>query len=137
SPQQTFTIEVTKTHPWFNAAKALDVDNSGHVAPLDALLIINYLNAGFAATISPGAGIGGGPGYLDTTDNNEVAPLDALLVINALNAGLGGEGEGQESGAGSQESRTLRPETIVIQEGDLFALLALDVASETGVRRRR
>jgi hypothetical protein len=50
----TFTINITKEHPWHNAAKALDgppqqfyYDTTGdeNVAPDDALSIINHLNA--------------------------------------------------------------------------------------------
>jgi hypothetical protein len=73
--------------PWHNLARPLDVDGNGEMAPLDALLVINYLNAGLPTKIAPTAGAGGGPGFLDTSANNEIAPLDALLIINALNEG--------------------------------------------------
>jgi hypothetical protein len=44
SAPQTFSITITKPHPWHNAAKALDVTGTGgqpdgHIAPNDALAI--------------------------------------------------------------------------------------------------
>jgi uncharacterized delta-60 repeat protein len=67
----------------------LDVSNDGSLNPIDALLIINRLNAGGLGAIhdEPSA-------LCDVNQDGSVTPLDALLVINALNAGaFGGQGE--------------------------------------------
>ncbi len=63
-----------------------DVNADGSVGPLDALLIINDLNAfGPRALplIAPGTAP---PPFLDVSCDNAVNPLDALLIINELNA---------------------------------------------------
>jgi RHS repeat-associated protein len=126
APPAAFDAETAiTTHPWFNAPAPLDVDNNGQVVPFDALLIINYLNAGSPTVVLPTAATGGGPGFLDTTGNDEVAPLDALIVINALNAGLAGEGEAPSEVAAANNL------------ADLIAMLAGDVAEQLARRRRR
>lgn len=108
--------------PYQNQKKNTDVDNDGAVAPIDALLVINFLNA-WSILVGPGKNIplpprqpefpppvpgldpsgGGVPGrgrYIDVDGNGFLTPLDALLVINELNSktgGFGGEGEGEAS----------------------------------------
>ncbi len=72
---------------WHNDALPTDVDGSGVVAPLDALLVINELvNREFSNPqdgMLPANRPDEAP-FLDVTDNSIVAPLDALLVINDL-----------------------------------------------------
>lgn len=78
-----------------------DVNLDGFVTPLDALLIINHLNAGGRQTFTPlPGGTSAGPFY-DVSGDNHIAPLDALLVINYLNAG--GTGEGESAPAGDED----------------------------------
>jgi hypothetical protein len=73
--------------------KPADVDLSGGVTPLDAVLIINELNAtGVRNLPKLAGGTGSGPFY-DVSGDDVLNPLDALLVINYLNAGGGAEGE--------------------------------------------
>jgi VCBS repeat-containing protein len=76
-----------------NPSNALDVNNSGQVSPIDALLIINHLNRGGSVDIAP---LLPGPPFFDVDGNLRVTPTDALRVINFLNrtGGVGGEGEG-------------------------------------------
>jgi uncharacterized delta-60 repeat protein len=117
-----FTSATAPTaHPWYNAAKPLDVDSNGEVSPLDALMVINYLNSGFPVIIPPTSSPGGGPGFLDTSRNNQVEPLDALLVINALNTGQAGEGVQTDVGERDLES--------------LLAILAQEI-TEQDTRKR-
>jgi PKD repeat protein len=73
-------------HPWQNAVAALDVDDDGEIVPLDALLIINYLNEhGSHALPVPIIPPDGPPPFLDVDGDDWIAPIDALLVINELN----------------------------------------------------
>lgn len=76
-----------------NPRNALDVNDSGQVSPIDALLIINHLNRGGSVDISP---LLPGPPFFDVDGNLRVTPTDALRVINFLNrtGGANGEGEG-------------------------------------------
>jgi len=83
---------VNESFTWHNAAKPMDTNNDGLVKPVDALIVINYLNSRLPRTVSPGST----PtrGFLATSEDNIISPLDALLVINALNTRASGDGEG-------------------------------------------
>jgi hypothetical protein len=74
---------------WRNPADSLDVDGNRAINPLDALLVINELNAG--RTSLPATKTAGEP-YFDVTGDQSIAPLDALLVLNQLNASSVGDG---------------------------------------------
>ncbi len=100
-------IEVTdddRLYPWNNPRNPLDVNDSGLVTALDALLVINALNTRFQ--LPPTLPDPFDPvQYLDVDANGVVTPLDALLVINDLNRPRNGEGEvGMESEVPSTNS---------------------------------
>jgi hypothetical protein len=88
---------------WHNAANPLDVNGDGQVTPLDALLVINYLNAHpgnnplLDVSITP-------PLYCDVNQDQACTSLDALLVINQLNGQPAGVGEGEADFAGQSET---------------------------------
>ncbi len=85
-------------HPWQNAADPLDTNEDRLVAPLDVLLIINYLNQQGAGALSvPPVPPDVPPPYYDVNGDDFCSPIDALLIVNFLNrrAGGGGEGEGE------------------------------------------
>ncbi|XZE20921.1 putative Ig domain-containing protein [Pirellulaceae bacterium SH449] len=74
--------------PWQNPARPLDVDNDQTLSPLDALVLINRINA-----------FGSGPlpirinpldYYYDVDGDSQLTPLDVLRVINAINSGASG-----------------------------------------------
>src|SRR5436309_2964954 len=69
---------------WLNPYIPLDVTADGAVVPVDAIQIINKLNADGSG---PLLGLGGEPPpfYYDTSGDMFLAPTDAILVINALN----------------------------------------------------
>jgi hypothetical protein len=114
--------------PFQNPGNKLDVTNDGFVSPIDALLIINFLN--FYSRIVPGGNIplpptsppfpapapvidptgGGVPGqarYYDVDGNGFLTASDVVLVINFLNSEefrknlQQGQGEGEGSPAPS------------------------------------
>ena len=62
----------------------LDVNGDGHASPIDALQVINSLNAN-SSTEEAGI-MEEGDRALDTNGDGRVSPIDALLVINRLNA---------------------------------------------------
>ena len=82
------TIVIVDLFPWNNAGDSLDVNNDSDLSPLDALLVINYLNTADQDRLKA-VGV-----FLDVSGDESVSPLDALLVINFLNSG---EGEGEQS----------------------------------------
>ncbi|MGE0758627.1 MAG: GEVED domain-containing protein [Pirellulaceae bacterium] len=79
-------------NPWRNPNLGMDVDNSGHVVPLDALIIINELNRNGPHAL-PNPPTSPVPPYLDANGDTFVTALDVLAVVNYLNS-VAGEGEG-------------------------------------------
>lgn len=70
-----------------------DVDASGDVVPLDALLIVNDLNdRGARLLLDPAEG-DSPPPYYDVSGDGWLTSLDALRVVNWLNANMSGESE--------------------------------------------
>ena len=73
------------SRPWMNASNKFDINNDGTVSPIDALLVINFLQQGHkkllpttvAAPFSPQP-------FLDCNGDGYASPIDALLVINQL-----------------------------------------------------
>jgi hypothetical protein len=70
-----------------------DVDASGDVVPLDALLIINDLNNRGARQLSDPTEGDSPPPYYDVSGDGWLTSLDALQVVNWLNAHMSGESE--------------------------------------------
>ncbi len=85
---QRISVTVSQANfSWTNAANAKDVDHSGVVAPLDALVIINELS--FREVSNPTTGqlpaLTSQPEFFyDVNGDGFAGPLDALLVINDL-----------------------------------------------------
>jgi hypothetical protein len=124
SQPQTFNIDVNYDHPWHNRVIALDVDGDTHIAPNDAIGIINFINA-FGSQAVPKNGTASGPFY-DVNGDGFIAPNDVVEVINRINA-AGAAGEAEAGG----------DQTIVAAEtgvDDVMTLLAADVAGQ-GKRR--
>src|SRR5262249_29182940 len=139
----TLLINIDKPHLWWNLINHLDVNDDTHIAPNDAVAIINYVNAfgslNFGKVPDVGTAIGGGMadsgqpfGFVDANGDTFVAPNDALAVINAINAGQGGEGE--STPVSSQQSAVRTQGGTSADE--LMALLAVDIAGQPIPRRR-
>ncbi len=69
--------------PWRNPKYELDVNNDNHVSPLDALIVINEINASGSHVLP--ATSEGLTFFIDVNDDNHVSPIDVLLIINDLN----------------------------------------------------
>lgn len=110
-----------------------DVNADGFITPIDALLIINFLNANGSRSV---VGLPAPPPYRDVSGDNFISALDALLVINYLNSRSrtgGGEGELQgegelgqlmapiDVGRGMNESIGVR--MIPLPEGEVYGPL--------------
>ena len=92
---------------WHNVAFPLNVNNDpgDEITPIDALLIINWINSHPNEPELPSSGNPEVDGYIDVNNDNLCTPLDALLVINELNrqavgggGAEGGDGEGETPG---------------------------------------
>ncbi len=94
--------------PYQNAANHFDVNGDGIVSPIDALILINYINANPGqVVIPPGQPT---PPYLDVDGkDNAATPNDVFLVVNALNAAAfgGSEGEGASAVASAVTPRSV------------------------------
>ncbi|MBI2479841.1 MAG: hypothetical protein HYV60_14765 [Planctomycetia bacterium] len=80
------SIEVNDDKPWQYFANPLDVNTGGFISPLDALVIINDLNANGARRLSVLPRATNPPSYIDVNGDGSVSPFDALVIINRLNA---------------------------------------------------
>ncbi|MEZ6110255.1 MAG: dockerin type I domain-containing protein [Pirellulaceae bacterium] len=58
---------------------SMDVNIDGEVSPIDALLVINHLNANAAGPLA------GAPAVLDVNGDGEISPNDVQRVVNRLN----------------------------------------------------
>jgi hypothetical protein len=109
-----------RANPYTNPNNRLDVSGDGFVSPIDALQVINYLNA-FGTTILTVPPTMTMPPYLDVNGDGVISPLDALQVINFLNAGSGeGEAEG-EGGSDLWLSAAATPEKSQVSDGPTAA----------------
>ena len=81
-----------------NPVMAEDVNASGEVTPIDALLVINVLDREGESGSIPVQPTDKGPNYYDVNGNKTVSPIDALRVINFMGAEANAdEGEGEET----------------------------------------
>ncbi len=69
---------------WQNAVNRLDVNMSGMVEPLDALIVINHINERGTGVLESKPANYSGP-LMDVNGDGSMSPLDALIVINSLN----------------------------------------------------
>ncbi len=83
--------------PWQNRLNPLDTNRSGGVDPLDALAIINAINAGQLGRLPfprPASSLSL-PDF-DVDGDGSLNPLDVLAIINSINNKARGEGEAKE-----------------------------------------
>ncbi|MFT5523674.1 MAG: hypothetical protein ACI9HK_001622, partial [Pirellulaceae bacterium] len=78
---------------WQNPEINEDVTGDGHISPLDALVLINYINLHRPDTNLPPAPQMPPPFY-DVNGDNQVTSIDVLMVVNLLNDEAAGLGEG-------------------------------------------
>ncbi len=77
--------------PWNNPVNGMDVNGSDIVSSLDALIVINDLNALGSRKLQAPTGAVGTFALVDVNGDNHLAPIDALLVINYLNENIGNQ----------------------------------------------
>ena len=111
--------------PWHNYGKSNDVSGDGRITSIDALLIINELNAGRSGSLASRL-VEFPPLFLDVNNDGNVTAIDALFVINALNTGATGEGEAAHAAASfaaniSAPSMALDPEELSWRKRQLWS----------------
>ena len=84
------SVENWHTNPWHNFDEHLNVDGLAGIAPMDALDVINEINARLVSDVFTGRlyeppVIRAASLYLDVNDDGFATAIDALLVINYLN----------------------------------------------------
>jgi hypothetical protein len=89
---------------WQNPVQQYDANGDTFITPLDALVVINYLNAN-VGNPNPGvlplppAAPRVPPPYLDVDGDNFATPSDVRVVINEINRRTNGGGEGESADA--------------------------------------
>jgi hypothetical protein len=130
---------------WQNPRQALDVNGDGSVLPLDALLVINDLNANGSRSLTMPAGGLAPANFLDVSGDNSVAPIDVILIINYLNAAskslraatAGPAATSPVSPAASSDSSAVSTARFITTPADSDVLPALiSLLSEDRARRR-
>ena len=70
---------VSQASPWQNQEDPSDVNRDGSTTPIDALLVVNQINASSPLPAAPVSL------FVDVNGDGQVSPIDALEVINGLN----------------------------------------------------
>ena len=147
TPAASISDEITITvisipSPWQNPLDSNDVNNDGEVSAVDALQIVNRLNATGPKSLKTPFD---GSGFYDVNGDGLLTPLDALLVINELNtsvvsaeagSGLGSsndgdlsEGEGEQQPSPQQIADSDTSDDIGDLQADPSRSIRLSVAS--------
>ena len=104
SNQATVTVTVTEVADYQNPIATLreDVNNDGQVSPIDALIVINYVNVNSDQALPPDPVPPTKPAsYWDVTGDNRVNSSDVLQVVVRLNKQSLPAGEGEDAAATS------------------------------------
>jgi hypothetical protein len=102
SQPATVTITVQAVADYQNPLLRADVNKSGNVTPIDALIAINYINGPAGGVLPPDPAPPATPEYYyDVDGSGKCDAADVLAIVNVLNsvASAGGEGEAAETSA--------------------------------------
>ncbi len=107
--------------PWRNPGNPLDADNDQSVVALDALVIINRLNATGPQELPPPTTSQLAPPFYDCSGDNQITAQDALQVINYLNGNTAGAGEGEGDASASASAAQIQAILAVESPWPVFA----------------
>ncbi|MCC6511402.1 MAG: hypothetical protein IT423_20045 [Pirellulaceae bacterium] len=96
--EPVFVRLLEKNPAWHNGRMRTDVNTDTLLSPIDALLVINWLNSSSGSAL-PDTRPDGSP-LVDVNGDQNCTALDALLIINELNRLAAGEGEAEPGFAG-------------------------------------
>jgi|GEM_PF-3647943 len=86
------TLATIRMESMHNLVEPSDVNGDNELTPLDALIVINWLNRNGPAAISSialppaGQGLSARTSFFDTNNDGYLSPIDALIVVNRLNS---------------------------------------------------
>ena len=89
---ETLESRTLMASDFWNPNNPYDVNNDHHISPIDAVLIIDDINAKKAGQLNGNQSSAGVSGFVDVNNDGVLSPIDALKVISNLN----GQGEGNE-----------------------------------------
>jgi subtilisin family serine protease/subtilisin-like proprotein convertase family protein len=125
-------------YPSHNFSNGPDVDRDGHVSAIDALLVINHLNA-YGTTPVDFVHLTTLPPptlYMDVLPDNVVAPSDVLMVINYINAHRGltlSVGAAATGMASSSASTSVAGISAATTDSQALAAAAVDQCLASGI----
>lgn len=113
---------------WTNAWNSMDVNDSGQVTPLDALLVINHINQQGIGVLPSTSDAQPAAPLVDVNSDGAVGPRDVIRIINALNHYTQPPefsfANASTTEAGSQFTGRTTPDTTVVIE-QLTAVLPM------------
>jgi hypothetical protein len=84
---QEFTFEILEVIAFENPVNRFDINADGSVSPLDALVLINFINSRSPDTSLPDT-LSNPPRFLNPSGDDSVAAIDVLLIVNFINSNL-------------------------------------------------
>lgn len=137
-PPPTDLVPIPLNH-WFwapdflptNPSDPLDASGDGFVTPIDALLVINFLNSVGGGSDPTGPRISS---YLDTSADGFISPIDVLLVINRLNnpgTTSAGEAASVTTATNSSSSGTASQSVVALDPAVVDLIFAASVSETT------
>ncbi len=118
---------------WCNERNPYDVNDDGIIAPIDALLAINSLNAHGSRVLPPDRPSPLVAPYYDVNRDGTISPIDALMVINYVNRQNDGAGEPAEAEGEPWSLAGLADEDLLAPRSDLRSLPEQDRSSDEPV----
>jgi len=122
--------------PWHNTAIAEDVSGDGTVSAVDALQVINDINANDTRWLTFQESL---TSWVDVNNDGRVSALDALVVINRLNAEqFAGAGEGEphplnkDSAAATDNPAPIAPPPVAMPEAIVNAERSQTISVNAG-----
>jgi hypothetical protein len=140
----TVSITVQAVADYQNPALAADVNKSGQVTPIDALIVINYINSHPGGELPPDPAPPATPEfYYDVNGDGRCDAGDVLIIVNVLNGASlsAAEGESAATPLGSTPPSDTAPIADSSLSPRMFAIpdftLLQRATGETAVATRR
>lgn len=103
-----------------NRLNRVDVNGDSLVTPIDALLVINQLNADYGG-VGSGSNPASGTVYLDTNADGYLTSIDAMLVLDHLRSWTGEPKPGDDGAASEQPDRPAWMNLFPVSQAPTFS----------------